>query len=94
MKPFWNILSLALPLTVAIGGAIVALTSRGGAGDYAGRLGSGILLVLAVGAACLLGEAAAIVSLFRGERYAWLGVLGLVLNLAVILPIAAVLMSD
>lgn len=94
MKPFWNVISLALPLAVAILGAIVMLTSRSGGGDFAGRLGSGILFVLAVGAACLAGEVAAIVSLVRGERYAWLAIVGLVLNLVIILPIAGVLMSD
>jgi hypothetical protein len=94
MKPFWNVLSLALPLAVAIGGAIVTVTSRDGAGDFAGRLGSGVLLVLAVGATCVVGEVAAVASLVRGERHAWLAILGLILNLVIILPIGAVLMSD
>jgi hypothetical protein len=94
MKPFWSWVSLALPLGVALLGAVIVGTSRSGAGDFAGRLGSGVLLVLAIGLACLLGEAAALVSLFRGERHAWLGALGLIFNLVIILPIAAVLVSD
>jgi hypothetical protein len=94
VKPFWNILALAGPLTVAALGAILTVTSRSGTGDFAGRLGNGVLFVLAVGATCLVGEVAAVVSLVRGERHAWLAILGLILNLIIISPIAAILMSD
>ena len=53
-----------------------------------------LLAFLAFGAACVLGEAAALVSFVRGERHAWLGIVGLILNLVFIVPIASVLMSD
>lgn len=94
MKPFWNVISLALPIAVAVMGTVMVIASHTGTGDYVGRIGSAVVLVLAVGAACLLGEAAAAVSLFRGEQHAWLGILGLILNLIIILPIAGALMID
>ncbi len=79
MKPFWNVFSLAPPLAVAILEALLVITPRSGAGDSAGRLGSGVLLILAIGAAASSGR---------------LGLLGMVLNFVIILPIASLIMSN
>lgn len=68
MKPFWNVFSLALPLAVAILGALLVITPR-----------SGVLLILAIGAAASSGR---------------LGLLGMVLNFVIILPIASLIMSN
>jgi len=90
-QPFWNILSVALPLVAFVVGCLL-VAGGGGAGDYAGRLGAGILFALGMGAVCGLGAAAAVVALFRGEARVWLSVLGLAGNLAVALPVVGVLL--
>ena len=48
---------------------------------------------MGVGAACVLGEIAALVALARGERLAWLTILGILGNGAVILPILALFLN-
>lgn len=71
---------------------LLAVPGSGGTGDYAGRLGAGVLFVFGLGAACGLGALAAIVALARGEARLWLSVLALVGNLAVALPVAGLLL--
>jgi hypothetical protein len=88
MKPaFWNLVSLAVPVAACLIGILVVSGSRSGTGDFAGALGGGVLFLFGMGAICLLGEAAAITALVRGERLAGLSFLGVVLNGAVILPL-------
>jgi hypothetical protein len=89
-QSFWNILSVAVPVTGLLIGWM--LIGDGGTGDYAGRLGAGILFALGMGAVCALGAVAAFAALARGESRVWLSMLGLVGNLAVVLPIAGVLL--
>lgn len=89
---FWNLIAVALPVVAAVVG--VANLGGSGTGDWAGRLGSGVLLVVGMGAACGLGAVAAVVAIVRGEERMWLSVLALVLNLAVALPVAGLLLRD
>ncbi len=92
--PLWNIISVVLPLgAAALGVLLLAANPRGG-GDFAGAMGSAVLFVFGVGVACGLGAVAAIIALVRGERRAWLSVIGLVGNAAVVLPILALLARD
>jgi hypothetical protein len=92
--PFWNILSVAVPLgALALGLLLLAADPRGG-GDYAGAIGGAVLFVFGVGGACAFGAVAAIVALARDERKTWLSVIGLVGNGAVVLPIVALLLGD
>ncbi len=81
---------MGLPAAVLVIGLLSL--GGGGTGDWAGRLGEGVLFVMAMGAACGLGAVAAGVALARGEERMWLSVLGLVGNLAVALPVAGLLL--
>lgn len=84
LAPHWNIVSVALPVfAAAIAAAVLASSSSN---DYASGIGSVLKALIAVGAICVLGEAAAIAALVRGERMAGLSVIGAILNLAVIVP--------
>lgn len=89
-QSFWNLIAVGLP-AVAV---VIGLLSLGGSGtgDWAGRLGEGVLLVIGVGAACGLGAIAAAVALARGEARVWLSIVALVGNLAVALPVAGLLL--
>jgi hypothetical protein len=89
-QSFWNILSVAVPVAGLLIGWMVI--SGGNSGDYAGRLGAGILFALAMGAICGLCAIAALVAIVRGESRVWLSILGLVGNLAVVLPVAGALL--
>jgi hypothetical protein len=71
---------------VALGG------SRGG--DFAGAIGGGVLFIFGLAAACVIGEIAAWVALLRGERMAWLSILGILGNGIVILPVLLLLLKD
>lgn len=88
MKPCWNLFSLALPLVGLAVGAVVLNSGGSRGGDWAGAMGSVVMLALAMGVVCVAGEAAAIYAFVRGERMAWLSVLGGVVNAVVILPAA------
>lgn len=89
-SPLWNIVSLALPaLAALIGAALLQGAHR--PGDFAGAIGGGVLFVLGMGVVCLLGEVAAIAAIVRQERLIGLSLLGIVVNLAVILPALYVL---
>lgn len=87
---FWNWIAIGLPLLALVTGLL--LLSGGGTGDFAGRLGAGVLFMIGLGAACGLGAAAAAVALFRGEPRPWLSVIALLVNLAVSLPVASLLL--
>ena len=89
---FWNILSVAVPVVGLLIGVLFVSGGGTGAGDYAGRLGAGILFALGMGAVCGLCAIAALVAIARGESRFWLSVVSLVGNLAVALPVAGVLL--
>ena len=82
--PLWNIVSLVLPVAAIVLGVLV--TAASGRSDMASGLGSIFKVVVIVGAVSMLGEAAAVAALIRGERMVALSVLGIVLNLLLIVP--------
>ncbi len=88
--PFWNLIAIGLPLAVFLIG-LAMLSGRSG-GDYFGRLGGGILVILSVAAASVLGMIAGGIALYRHERLAWLSVLAIVLNCVVAFPVIGVLL--
>jgi len=92
--PLWNIASVVIPVAAILVGMLALAGSRGGAGDFAGAMGGGVLFVLAVAGACTIGEIAAWVALVRGERQVWLTILGIIGNGVVIVPVLLLLMKD
>ena len=94
VAPLWNIASVAVPAIAIVIGVLVLAGSRGGVGDYAGALGGGVLFIFGIAGACVIGEIAAWVALARGERMAWLTILGIIGNGAVILPVLLLLLKD
>ena len=84
--PFWNLVSVALPIAAGVLGIAILSSNRRG-GDYASALGGGILFLLGMAVVSVIGEAAAIAAMYRGERMLWLSVLGIVGNAAVFLPV-------
>ena len=91
--PFWNLISAGLPFAGALIGILFA-SSRNGYGDYAGRLGGAVIALLIVAAAAALGIGAAVASLLRNERMAWLAMLALIGNAAIALPVVGLLLRD
>jgi hypothetical protein len=85
--PCWNIVSVALPALAITVGLLVLIANPSGRGDFGGAMGSGILFILGVCAACVLGATAAMIALVREERMPWLTVIGLVGNSAVLVPV-------
>ena len=94
VAPLWNIASVAIPAAAIVIGVLVLAGSRGGGGDYAGALGGGVLFIFGIAGACVLGEIAAWVALVRGERMAWLTILGILGNGVVIVPVLLLLLKD
>jgi hypothetical protein len=68
--------------------------SRGGGGDFAGALGGGVLFIFGIAGACVIGEVAAWIALARGERMAWLTILGIIGNGVVVVPVLLLLLKD
>jgi len=91
--PLWNIVSIVLPAIAIVLGILMVAGSRGG-GDFAGALGGGVLFIFGVAGACLIGEIAAWVALVRGERMAWLTILGIIGNGIVIVPVLLLLLKN
>ncbi len=85
VAPYWNIISVVLPVAATAVACMILLGSRS-SGGYAGAIGQLLLAVIGVGGICLMGEAAAIAALVRGERMQWLSVAGILANMAVLLP--------
>jgi len=90
--PRWNIISLALPGIALALGFVVLAASPSGRGDYAGALGSAVLLLFGVGAASALGAIAGVIALARAERLSWLTVLGFIVNGIVLVPLFGLLL--
>jgi hypothetical protein len=93
-RPLWNVISVALPLLVVIIGVVQILTTPFGGGDYAGRLGSAVLLIIALGIGCGVGFMAAVIALIRGERWTALSWLGAIGNGAVLVPMLNLAFQD
>lgn len=91
--PFWNLIAAALPVAGAAIGILIA-SSRNGYGDYTGRLGGAVIAIFIVAAASTIGIGAAIASLLRNERMAWLAMLALIGNAAIAIPVAGLLIRD
>ena len=91
--PLWNIVSVAIPAIAIVLGLLLVAGGRGG-GDFAGALGGGVLFIFGVAGACVFGEIAAWVALVRGERMAWLTILGILGNGVVIVPVLLLLLKD
>lgn len=89
---FCNVLSLLLPLA---GYAFAKYTTQHAShgGNLGGAIGIGIAYLAILLLATCLGALAAIVALFRGERYTLLSVLGLLANLGLALKTLAPLFS-
>lgn len=87
---FWNLVAVGLPTLVFIVGLI--LLPGGAVHDYNARMGTAVLLLLAMGIASVLGLIAAVVALARGEARVWLSIIGLIVNLLISFPIASVLL--
>jgi hypothetical protein len=86
--------STAIPVIAIVLGVLVLAGNRSGGGDFAGALGGGVLFIFGIAAACVIGEIAAWVALFRGERHAWLSILGIIGNGVVILPVLLLLLKN
>lgn len=87
--PILSLISVVLPLA----GAAYAfwVFSKSSADTVGGAIGHGIGAYLIFAAFCGGGEVCAIASFFRGERPAWLSVIGAVLNLGAVIPPLVVL---
>ncbi len=82
--PLFNVISALLPV---VGGAYAwSAYAKSSADTMGGAIGHLIGAYVIFATACLLGELAAIVSLVRGERPGWLSVIGVLLNLAAVIP--------
>ena len=84
--PIFNVLSVAFPLLVGAVGYTLMRNAKG-ATNLGEALGPFFALIIAVCAAALVGEAAAWISLVRGERLAWLTWLGVVGNGVLLMPV-------
>ena len=93
VAPRWNIVSVALPVVAVVLGVLLIVANPSGRGDYFGGLGAAVLFIVGVTVACAIGEVAAWVALVRGERLAWLTILGIVGNGAVIVPVLALFLK-
>ena len=92
VAPLWNVVSVVIPMIAILIGLVALGGSRGG--DFAGAIGGGVLFIFGLAAACVIGEIAAWVALLRGERMAWLSILGILGNGVVILPVLLILLKD
>ena len=92
--PLWNIASVAIPTAAFLLGLLLLAGSRSGGGDFAGALGGGVLFIFGIASACVIGEVAAWVALARGERMAWLTILGIIGNGVVVVPVLLLLLKD
>ncbi len=80
-----NVLSLAVPALVGSLGYYWARTTKG-ATNMGEALAPLFVLAMALTVAAIAGEVAALVSLARRERLAWLSWLGLVANGVLLMP--------
>jgi hypothetical protein len=88
----WNVVSLLLPLAGYAFAKYSAQNANHG-GNMGAAIGAGIVYLAIILAATLFGALAAIVALFRGERYVLLSILGLIANVALALKTLAPLFT-
>ena len=88
----WNIISVAVPLAALAVGLVQASGASSG-GNFGVALGNALAVVVWVVLGCAIGLVAALIALVRSERMAWLSVIGLLGNGAVILPIVFFLLK-
>jgi hypothetical protein len=90
--PRWNIVSVAVPLAAAAVGVVQASGVSSG-GNVGVAMGAAFAFIAFVVVGCAIGLVAALIAVVRSERMAWLSVLGLLGNGAVILPIVFFLLK-
>ena len=90
--PRWNIISVALPLSGLAVGLIQGAGASSG-GNFGVALGNALAVVVWLVLGCVIGFFAALIAVVRNERMAWLSVLGLLGNGAVVLPIVFFLLK-
>jgi hypothetical protein len=78
--PFWNLISVGLPVAGVIAGALAGSSMAGRGGTMADGIGQVFAGLMVAGVFCIFGEAAAIKSLWRGERLSGLALLGALVN--------------
>ncbi len=83
--PIFNVLSLAFPLVVGAVGYFLMRNAKG-ATNLGEALAPLFVLIIAVCGAAVVGEAAALISLLRGERLGWMTWLGVVGNGILLMP--------
>ena len=91
--PRGNVVSIAAPL-VALGIGLIQAAGASSGGNLGVALGNALGVVLLVVAGCAIGLVAAVMALVRGERMAWLSVLGLLGNGAVVIPVVFFLLTS
>jgi hypothetical protein len=90
--PRWNVVSIVVPLLGAGVGLIQASGGSSG-GNMGAAMGAAIAFMAFVVLGSVVGFIAAIIAVARTERMAWLSVIGLLLNGAVLLPIVFFLLK-
>ena len=90
--PRWNIISVAVPLMALAVGVIQGSGGSSG-GNLGVALGNALAVVLWLVVGCVIGLVAALIAVARNERMAWLSVLSLLANGAVVLPILFFLLT-
>ena len=90
--PRWNIVSVAVPLAAAAVGVVQA-TGVSSGGNMGVAMGAAFAFVAFAVVGCAIGLVAALIAVVRNERMAWLSVLGLLGNGAVIVPIVFFLLK-
>jgi hypothetical protein len=84
---FCNIISLPLPFAGFVAARLLTKDASHG-GNMGAAIGAGIVALGVILLSALLGAALAgaalYLNLYRGERYVWLSVLGLVVNFAAV----------
>jgi amino acid permease len=79
---FCNIISLLLPIVGYMAARLITKDASHG-GNMGAAIGAGIVTLGMILLSAVLGAALAGTALYRGERYVWLSVLGLLVNLSV-----------
>jgi len=90
--PRWNIVSVTVPLLGALVGFIQASGGSSG-GNMGAAMGAAIAFMAFVVLGSVVGFIAAIIAVARSERMAWVSVIGLLLNGAVLLPVVFFLLK-
>ncbi len=90
--PFFNVISVALPTLVGTYGFYWARTTKG-ATNMGEALAPFFALAMFLTIAAVGGKVAAVIAFVRGERLGWLSWLGVVVNAALLMPAAYLLLT-